>query len=143
MLVGRTDGGTAREQAHNGHLLVPRKHVSGVRSGHAGQQHSCGAACKGGANGVTHGGQNGCKHATAPPGCGTSQLPEDPGSVLVLSTPARPNERLVLDALQKKVVKVIAITIDVPESHRFAAVVPSMSGVGSGDANVKRGGKGI
>ena len=86
--------------------------------------------------------RTGAKHGTASTGCGTSQLPENPGSVLVLSTPVRPNEKLLLDALQTKVVKVIAVTIDFPESHRFAAAVPGMNGVGSGDANVKRGGEG-
>ena len=59
----------------------------------------------------------------------------------MLSTPATPNERLVRDALHTKVVKVIAITIDFPESHRFAAVVPGMHRVESGDASVKRGGE--
>ena len=126
MLIGRTDGGTASERAHSGRPLVPMRHVSGGQVGARRSVAWLRTACKGGADGVTHGGQNTGKLVAAPTSCGTCELPNDSGCALVLPTPARPNEELVLDALQSKLVKVVAIPIDFPEPHRFAAVVPRM-----------------
>ena len=143
MLVVRTDGEPQGSRRATGTCSCQGSTLAAVRRGHAGHQHSCGAACKSSANGVAHGGENGSKLVAASMGCGTGQRPEDPGGAFVLSTPARPNKRVVLDALQPKVVKVIAITIDFPKSHRVAAVVPGMNGMGSGDANGKCGGKGM
>ena len=66
----------------------------------------------------------------------------DLGRLFTFAAPARPDKRDVDDTLKPKVFQIIAVAVDFPKSHGFAAVFTCMEGMRCSNANVQSGRKG-